>query len=62
MMSIGCLIALFAGLFILPASWFWFWFIPLSALFIRFNWVILKRERERSVGHQGRPAASGDRG
>lgn len=38
------LVLLFAGLFLLPRSFLWFWLIPLGLFWWRWNYVRVKRE------------------
>lgn len=50
MTALGCLALLFAGILLLPRSWFWFWWIPLALAWLRLNHVMLKRERLMAQG------------
>ncbi len=56
--SIVCLIVFFSLLIIMPRAWFWYWIVPLTAFWLRLNYVMLKREqlldsRERPAGGDG---------
>lgn len=57
---------LFGGLFLLPRDWFWFWFIPLAAFYVRMHWLVMKREEALadaiSLRKSGLAAAGRDRG
>lgn len=57
---------LVAGLFLLPRDWFWFWFIPLAAFYVRMHYLVMKREEALAeailLRKSGLAAAGGNRG
>lgn len=44
--SIVLSILLFGGMFIIPRDYILFWLIPIGVIWIRFNQVMLRRERD----------------
>lgn len=61
-----CLAILFAGLLLLSHDWFWYWFIPLAAFYVRMHYLVMKREEALaeaiSLRKSGLGTARGDRG
>lgn len=47
--SLGCMAVFWACLLVLPLAVFWFWFVPLAAFWLRFNFVMVQRERAADI-------------
>lgn len=55
---------LFGGLFFVSHDWFWYWFIPAAALYVRMHYLVMKREEalaeEMSMRERGLRTARND--